>query len=98
MPFLGAGPGVRMAIIGSYGVYYQGIATLMLGESGHLYMHNASWSVSSHPTVMTSWLQRMQASPFQNTTPVVTPMSEISFPEPLDVILIDRFYHDVIRN
>ena len=98
MEFIGVKPGMRLAIIGSYGVYYQSIATLVLGDSGHLYMHNASWSVQSHPTVMKSWLERMQASPYANTTPLVTTLGEIRFPEPLDAILIDRFYHDVIRN
>lgn len=96
--FAGVTPGVRMAFIGSAGVYYTSIASLLAGPESAIYAHNASWSVHEYPSVLSNWHNRMLASPMQNITPIITDMDEVDFPELLDLVFIDRFYHDVVRN
>lgn len=96
--FAGVEPGVRMAFIGSAGVYYTSIASLVAGPEGKVYVHNASWSVQEFPSVLNNWYGRMTNSPMHNISPIITDMDDIQFPELLDLIFIDRFYHDVVRN
>lgn len=98
LSFAGVKPGVRMAFIGSAGVYYTSIASLVAGPQGKIYVHNASWSVQEYPSVLNNWYGRMVNSPMHNISPIITDMDEIDFPELLDLVFIDRFYHDVVRN
>ncbi len=98
LSFAGVQPGVRMAFIGSAGVYYTSIASLLAGPEGKVYVHNASWSVQEYPSVLNNWYGRMVNSPMHNISPIITDMDEIDFPELLDLVFIDRFYHDVVRN
>jgi predicted methyltransferase len=98
LAFAGVQPGIRMAFIGSAAVYYTSIASLVAGVDGVVYVQNACWSVRDFPGVMTQWVNRIKASPFRNITPIVTDMKQIQFPEPLDLIFFDRFYHDIIRH
>ncbi len=95
--FAGIKPDDKVGIIGSSGSYYLSIITNVLADGGVVYPQNASWSMRSHPIAMAYWRDRMDAAPLNNIEPIITPMESVLFPEPLDIIIIDRFYHDVVR-
>jgi predicted methyltransferase len=96
MALTGVKAGDKVVDVGPGGkAYYTRIMSKIVGPTGKVYAYNPSWIIENFkdadiPGKMDAFIK----SGYPNVEHVVTPMAEIKFAEPVDVVFMSLLYHD----
>jgi predicted methyltransferase len=93
LAFAGVKPGDKVADFLMGGGYWTRILSPAVGPKGHVYAYEAAEFIAYRAAYATE--QDAAVAGRANTTAVRSPLAEVSFPEPLDLILTVQNYHDL---
>jgi predicted methyltransferase len=96
--FAGVKPGDQVGELLPGGGYYTRLLSTAVGPSGHVYVLVPQRPANAGPDMPdpVARIQPVLAEPaYANVSPVVEPLSNISFPAPLDLVWTSQNYHDL---
>ncbi len=94
LTFFGVEPGMRVAELQSGGGYFSGLLASAVGDSGHVYAHNAPSSIARRKGV-NPIAERIKEHGLTNITPLVGEVDSPGLPKGLDAVFMIMTYHDV---
>jgi predicted methyltransferase len=95
----GVKPGDKVVDVGPGGTgYYLRMLSNIVGPEGKAYAYDPTWIIERFPDVPKKTEEFIKSGnggkPFTNIEFVVTPMAEIKFAEPVDIVFMSLLYHD----
>lgn len=93
LTFFNVQSGTRVGEIQSGGGYFSGLLSAVVGDTGHVYAHNAPSSIARRKGV-NPIDERIKEYGLSNMTPLVGPVDAPGFPGDLDAVFMIMTYHD----
>jgi predicted methyltransferase len=97
LAFAGVKPGDSVGELLPGGGYFTRILSKVVGSKGHVYALSAPPSADAAPDkpAPAARVQAIAADPaYSNVVVVVTPLTKVAFPAPLDLVWTSQNYHD----
>lgn len=93
LAFAGVRPGMKVADFIMGGGYFTRILAKAVGPTGRVYAYQPAEFIKFRADYGEE--QKAASAPYTNVTPLNGPVGELSFPEPLDLIVTSENYHDL---
>ncbi len=93
LAYAGVKPGAKVADFIMGGGYLTRVLAKAVGPNGRVYAYQPAEFIKFRPAYGEE--QKAASSPYADVTPLSQPLGEVSFPEPLDVIITVQNYHDM---
>ena len=93
LAFAGVKPGMKVGDFIMGGGYYTRILSRVVGPKGHVWAYQPAEFIKFRPAYGEE--QKTTVAGLPNATAVSSPLGELGFPEPLDLIFTAQNYHDL---
>ena len=87
-------PGMKVVDFQAGGGYYSDIFSHYLGKQGQVYLHNVP-KKANRDDIKEKVKARLANNPLKNIKPIEDELSQFTFPEKVDLILMSKVFHDL---